>query len=60
MSFKICFEYFARVATPGGFFSFQQIDLPCQLYDSDPSNSDCVTIDTLKMNKDSSPHQFAN
>ena len=51
MSFKICFEYFATVAPPGGFFHFHQNDLPCQLYDLGPSNSDFVTINTIKITK---------
>ena len=41
------------------FFHFHQNDLPCQLYDLGPSNSDFVTINALKINNylDSSPHQ---
>ena len=50
MSFKICLEYFATVAPPGGFFHFLQNDLPCQLYDLGPLNSDFVTIYTQKSN----------
>ena len=51
MSFKICFEYLATVAPPGGDFQFHQNDLPCQLYDFGPSNSDFVSITTHKTNK---------
>ena len=60
MSFKICFQYFATVALPGGFLHFHQNDLPCQVYDLGASNSDFVTSNTLKINNylDLSPHQI--
>ena len=50
MSFKYCFEYFATVAPPGGDFYFHQNDLPCQLYNFGPSDSDFVTINIHKIN----------
>ena len=56
MSFKICFEYFATVEPPGGFFHFHQNALLYQLYDLGPSNSDFVTIKTQKRFITSSGH----
>ena len=36
MSFKICFEYFATAAPPGGIFQFHKNDLLCHLYNFGP------------------------
>ena len=53
------FEYFTTVAQPGGNFQFHQNDLPCQLYNFGPENSDFVSSNSHKTNnfKDLPPYQ---
>ena len=48
MSFKICSEFFATLVPPGGDFHFFQNDLPCQLYNFGPSDSDFSLLISIK------------